>query len=498
MTDKMRASSTNFMFLVFLVVGCSNSPEVLTVHKEQVIAIGSLDEWQGKTADNASTVLMKNLDIGGEFDLFGDGALLLEKIQEGSFVHSDSFVNRGDWTSTWLPGTQDGVVKVQLQSIIYGNPIDMSQGWVKFSGNPVLSGSNTLLPLDSANITSETLLLPEPAGVPQDQTILRGSGKWQDKWLLFFNHTPHKWPYDYYWSVVVADSLASLKAGVNPFYVPSDIYPLHGPIDKHAPNDWIDIDGVYYAPDENYDGDSHMWVSQNLVDWENIGEIEGINGSDPGIVYDGESFYLFNEAHNAINFNRLDSSMTQVIEGDQVLEVGGHTGDADVSFFNNQWHMFFDDGPHLHYDIGYAVTRPSQFPHGWQMSHKIYGPYNPDQGQRWDDDTDEGNRFGTGDADIAIEGNTLYLFTERPIGAAYRELKEIFDASDQSMRISLQWDENRDGIVDGETDWIEFVAGDTSVDFQALPQNAHFQIKLGLSTDNPIESPVVQHVTVYR
>jgi hypothetical protein len=376
--------------------------------------------------------------------------------------------------------------------LIYGNPLDMRTGWIKFSKNPVISGSNTLLPLNPDNITDQTILLPDPGGVPQDQSIIRGKGRWEGKWLLLFNHTPDMWPNDYYWSMVSADSLAPLKRGINPFSIESDVFPLYGPIDNQAPNDWIEIGGTFYAPDETYDGDSHMWISPDLIQWTDLGKIQGINGSDPGILYDGAAFYLFNESDQVINYNRLSADLVHVTEGDQILDVGGHTGDADVSFFNNQWHMFFDDGPHLHYEIGYASAAPEDFPYGWQMVHRIYGPHNPEQGQIWDDDTPAGNAFGTGDADIALEGTTLYLFTERPVGAAFRELTEVLDGEDQEIRILVEVDTTGDGLPDESTGWQTLRPGTTVRAWERPLTGRRFRIRFELETSRPAESPVIR------
>jgi len=441
-------------FICFIAAILTINTCVHTLPSEDAIpmrmSISTFEEWQQHTSEIKNMIITSDQKIDVEFDLLGDGALLLEKVEkEQHFLHSDRFEPKGRWESKWLKANyKPGTITLSLDLLAYGRQVDLTQGWIKFDGNPVLSGGNTLLPLNEKNISEETLVLPEPGGVPQDQSIVRGTGPYEGKWLLFFNHTPNKWPYEYYWSVAIADSLAPLTRGENPFYIPEDHWPLFGPIDNHAPNDWVYVDGSYYAPDENYNGDSHMWVSHDLFTWENIGRISGINGSDPGIIHDGEHFYLFNEAESAINYNRLDSTLTNVTQGETVLEVGGHTGDADVAFFNNHWHMLFDDGPHLHYNIGWARTKPSQFPGGWNIHRKIYGPHNPEQGQVWDDDTDEGNRFGTGDADMALEGTTLYMFTERPVGAAYRELHEVLNFDDIQAEIRLHIDFDGDGEVD--------------------------------------------------
>jgi len=352
------------------------------------------------------------------------------------------------------------------------------------------------LPLNDKNITDETILLPKPGGVPQDQSILKGKGKWEDNWLLFFNHTPNKWPKDYYWSFVVADSLSPLKRGENPFYIDTTTFPLFGPIDGQAPNDWLEVDGTYYAPDETHDGESHMWVSEDITTWKDLGAVEGILGGDPGIVYDGEDFLLFNENGNYLTYNKLDESLTKVVKGDTVLHVGDHTGDPDVGFFNNSWHMFFDDGEHLHYNIGYAETTAEKFPYGWNLQNDIYGPYIPDQGQTWDNDNKEGNDFGTGDADIAIEGNTLYMFTERPIGVAFRELTELYENSGQTVLLKIEFDNNGDDTVDDATEWMNLNTGKNTFTFKKELNGDRFRLVVDLKSGNETTSPLIRYLKV--
>ena len=460
--------------------------------------INTLNEWKAAADQSQSTKAMNNLDVGGEFDLMGDGALILTKQEKNRpFAKSDTFNSQGTWLSTWKKFTEKKTIeKLNIDVIIYGNSIDMTQGWTKFSGNPLLSGSNILLPLNRKNITEQTLLLPEPpGGVPQDQSIIRGKGLYDGKWVLFFNHTPNKWPNEDYWSLAVADSLAPLKRGINPFTIPEDHYPLFGPIDNQAPNDWIEIDGILYAPDETHQSMSHLWMSKDYIKWTDLGMIKNKVGTDPGICYDGEQFHLFSENGNTISHSILYIDSVKAYGNQDVLDVKDHTGDADVSFFNNQWHMFVDDGEHLHYKISYAVTFPSQFPYGWKLVPEIYGPHNP-EGQDWDNDTPEGNDFGTGDADIALEGTTLYLFTERPIGAAYRELTEVFNASDQSISVMLELDSNADGSPDDSTEWIDIRPGQKEWTFSKTLTGNQFRLNIRMDTKVANESPLIRSITI--
>lgn len=476
-----------FFLLLNVLSGCGEP--------QSPLSLDSLSDWESYRLEAQAVSIQKSNDQNGVIDLMGNGGLMLAKADgDHPFQKTTEFQPNGLWTSTWREMGHGSISQLEYEVLTYGNPIDMDQGWVKFSGNPVLSGENTLLPLNRKNITPQTLLLPEPGGVPQDQSILKGTGLWADKWLLFFNHTPHKWPFEYYWSFVVADSLSPLKAGLNPFYIDSTQFPLYGPIDGQAPNDWLEVNGIFYAPDETHDGESHMWQSKDIVNWEDLGPISGILGADPGMVFDGNDFFLFNENGDYLTYNRLDENMTQVVEGDTVLHVGDHTGDPDIGFFNNQWHMFFDDGEHLHYNIGYAVTHAEDFPYGWELTNDIYGPYKPDQGQTWDDDNKAGNDFGTGDADIALENTTLYMFTERPIGVAYRELNEVYTNTGQLTEIKLETDHDGDGKADDATDWLKLETGAHDLSLDQSMEGKRYRILLRLSSDQSGTSPLVRYL----
>ena len=491
---KIKNLSILVLFLVMIFhtfFSCSKNIEILKVTTYQ--------DFQTLTDTSHTIIVMKDLDIGGEFDLFGDGALILvKKDTTKPFAKTTEFNDSGCWTSTWQDFNDEiKINKIIVDMLIYGNPIDMHTGWKKFSGNPVLSGENTLLPLNEKNITKQTILVPDPpGGVPQDQSIIRGKKPYEGKWLLFFNHTPHKWPFEYYWSFVVADSLSPLKKGINPFVIPDKHFPLFGPIDNQAPNDWIEINGTYYAPDETYQSMSHLWTSTDLFNWEDKGVIKNKVGHDPGICFDGEMFHLFNEHENKISHCFLDIEKVMAYHNKDVLDVGDHTGDADVSFFNNQWHMFVDDGVHLHYKISHAVTDPDKFPYAWSLTPEIYGPHTSEQNQNWDDDTKEGNDFGTGDADIALEGTTLYLFTERPVGVAYKELVELYDDTDQNVDIMVEWDSDLDGKPDSETTWKKCKAGCHEAKIDDLGTGNRFRLKIKMRTTSPNESPLIRNLKI--
>ena len=470
------------VLILFVLLACQKPTLNVVVDTQQ--------EWQHWTDSSSATVVLREPTNGDRFDLMGNGGLILQKFQvESLFTRTSAFKSEGRWLSKWLPAND--FTTVEIDYIVYGNPLDLKTGWHKAAANPLFSGSNELLPLDEKNLSPKTIVLPEPGGVPQDPSLIKGSGKWQGKWLLIFNHTPRKWPFEYYWSFALADSLAPLQRGENPFRLPEDHYPLFGPVDSLAPNDWLEVNDHFYAPGETYQNTPHLWISDDFVHWQLAGTIKELVGTDPGICFDGEKIHLFSENHHLLMHAELDVKNLRAIKNESVLDVHDHTGDADCIFFNNQWHLFFDDGPHLHYRLGHAVTSADGFPYKWKLENDFFGPHNPEQGQRWDDDDEQGNRFGTGDADLALEDLTLYMVYERPIGIAYRTLTEVFDDRDQSVQIRFWYDNNGDGQADAKSSWQALRAGKVKLPLPGRKAK-QLRIELRLKSSQKAESPLLR------
>lgn len=452
----------------------------------------SKSQWRNMSADSSDIAIMDAGKIGGWFDLMDNGALLLPKIDKSvSFHKSDAFVSQGVWQSKWMiPSAEAQDIAVELQWKAYGKKQDMRNGWTKFSGNPLVCSYNW------KNASEESLQLPEEySGEPNDQALLRGHGEFEGKWILLFNIGP--WAVKG-WGMAVADSLEPIKRGENPFRIIPKYYPLNkgtvknDTVGYNAPNDWIFMDGVYYSPDESRDHSSKMWTSTDLLHWTNQDTIHGINGHDPGMCFDGAFFYLFNEDDKTITYCKTKDPLGKWTPMGAAVEIGNHTGDADVSFFNNRWHMFYDDAPHAHYQIGYATTTPEKFPVGWKKEQKIIGPYHPDSGQIWDNDDEQGNQFGTGDGDMALENNTIYLTYERPVGVAFKELDVMPDAT-HSVRMKIEFDENQDGTKDNATNWEEI----HDMDFtQQIKAQGAFRIILELRTEDSTESPLIESIKI--
>ncbi|MCF8264147.1 MAG: hypothetical protein K9I99_06550, partial [Melioribacteraceae bacterium] len=266
--------------------------------------VDTKSDWEFSTERMIGSEIREAKDIGGIIDLMGNGALLLNKnVPDSLYALNEDFSQSGSWTSNWkIFDHEIEFTSMGFEILTYGQKLDLTKGWKKFEHNPILSGENVLLPLNPENITEQTILLPPPpGGVPQDQSILLGRGQWEGKWILMFNHTPDAWPKNYYWSFAIADSLAPLKRGINPFSIPTENYPLFGPIDNQAPNDWLEVNGVFYAPDETYQSMAHLWISEDMISWVDKGVIENKVGTDPGIIFDGVQFHLFSENGNVIS-----------------------------------------------------------------------------------------------------------------------------------------------------------------------------------------------------
>ncbi len=457
--------------------------------------LATAEQWRGATAEARGTAVQSTHGVGGRFDLLGRGALLLSK-RESPFWRSGRFVKKGEWVSTWHAAEESGSPRaVRTTMWVYGQRQSMEDGWEKFSGNPLACRRGW------KHATAASLELPKPTSNPNDQSLARGTGRWTGKWLLLFNIGG--WARKG-WGAAVADSLAPLKEGENPFEVMKP-YPLVTAEErggKHAPNDFIYVEATerWYTPDETGGAPSHMWTSRNGVDWTNRGTIQGLRGHDPGMCYDGRRFHLFTETGETITHCRADDPLGKWKATGSVVDAGGHTGDADVSFFNNRWHMFFDDAPHRHYQLGYAWTTPSEFPRGWRITHHIYGPHNPEQKQKWDNDTKAGNRFGTGDADVAVEGRTLYLTHERPIGAAHKTL-DVLDASEQKAVVRVEADKDGDDTPEKSTGWLSLATGRATTKlpsaFRQLDAE-QYRIRVRLRTRDRVESPMLRDLTFIR
>ncbi len=476
---------TRLLALLPLVLfACTPQPDSYTY------VIDSVEEWEAVTYQAFQTNVRANDYTGGNFDVLGDGALLLQKADTTRrFWHTSAFQQEGTWTSVWLEGLDsEQTVLVEVDLMTYGQPQDMQQGWTKFEGNPLVG------PAGWHHNTAKTLALPDSlAG--NDQALAKGTGAYADQWLLFFN--VGGWAVGG-WAAAVADSLAPITRGENPFRL-VDPFPLfagnsrNDTLGYHAPNDWIEVDGTWYAPDESRNHLSRMWTSTNLTDWVDHGPIDGMRGHDPGMVYDGERYYLFNEDDTRIQLVTATDPLGTWTAHGPVLEVGDHTGDADISFFNNRWHMFFDDGLHFYYKLGYAWTTPEEFPYGWRLSNDVFGPRTPDQGQAWDEDTPEGNRFGTGDADLAIEGTTLFLTYERPVGIAFKAL-DVTDTFEQTTTLTLEVDTNGDGVPNYVSPAQPVTPNTSKTTFTTVPKGS-IRFQVNMISENTLESPMLDRLS---
>jgi hypothetical protein len=443
--------------------------------------VDDVSQWREYTGEMADTDIRASENVGERFDLMGDGALLLGKTDsEKRFHQSNYFMEEGHWISKWF----DFECDVTLQSLsadllTYGEEFDLTD-WILFEQNPVASEYSY-----EYKKTETALLPPQPTGQPQDQSVMLGSGRFEGKWLLLFNIGSYALNG---WGGMVADSLEPLKKGINPFALISDPYPMHGPGEYNAPNDWIEVEGVYYAA-ATTEGPASIWTSENLAEWTHVGPLYNFVGSDPGIAFDGENFHLFIEDGNLIRHSLVDIQRNRCANCDIVMDIGTHTGDPDIVFFNNRWHMFMDVEINDEYQIGYASTTPSDFPYGWRFhSDTIFGPDDLSEAQRKE-------RSYTGDPDVALEGETLYLFYENPVRVVYNELDELRITDGQETRIRIEVDNDGDDEPDAATIWHRLDGGKNFLqasDVLDAIEGRRFRVLIYMTTNEPEESPMMK------
>lgn len=453
------------------------------------LELDKLEDFNRATSHHSNVAIRTATHVGGGFDLPGNGAILLTRTDTTRpFWTVARFNGRGQWISKWQDFDEHHPPSaVKLHWLTYGQRVSLDD-WTKFSGNPLVAEYGW------AHNTPQTLELPAtPTGQPQDQALLRGTGPWEDQWMLIFNISSFA---SEGLGLAIASQLNPASSGTNPFRI-FEPYPLINPKGDHGPNDWVAHTDTFFAPDLMTDEQSYLWKTTNFQSMERI-PIDGVPGHDAGLVHDGKNLHFFSELSPHIAYCKLRK--TTCVNERTVLEVGGHTGDPDVSFFNNRWHMFVDTHPHGKYRIGYASTSPDSFPHGWTLHNReMIGPYTPDADQVWDDPTSEGNDFGTGDFDVALEGRTLYGTWERPVGLAYNQLEELYDGSDQEVALKIEVDTTGNGDPDDSTPWSTIDPGGT--DWAPVNQvestgAERFRIRIRLTSERNDETPLITHLKI--
>jgi hypothetical protein len=502
-TMKVRSAA---LLLAVIYAGCSmQKPE------EKCYTLDQHADWLSGTGSSSNIAIVKEEKLGGNRDLMGNGALCLAK-ESGDFHASSAFMRAGEWTSDWVrPGEEVSLDSLTISLLCYGKKQDMRSGWTKFEGNPLVCQAGW------HHATGQTLTLPDSLpGQPADPALFRGKGNWEGKWLLFFDIGC--WAVNG-WGMAVADSLTPLKRGINPFTVARP-YPLA--IGKsndtiYAPTDFYYQDGTWLTTCESGkvidtipEGFSvgletmqiryrvinpALWISHDLKNWTNSGMLKGVTGNDPGITYNGHFYYIFCEDGESLTCFTAEDPLETWATGGTALDVGDHTGDPDVTFMNNRWHLFFDDAPHFHYQIGYASTSLEDFPYGWEMENKIFGPHHPEQGQAWDDDLPEGNNFGTGDADVALEGHTLYMTYEWPVGIAWKEL-DVLSAEEMEVTLVLEIDQDGDDLPD-QFEHIRLHPGMCRVYATGKITCRRYRIRIEMMSDNPEISPMITALSMH-
>ena len=510
---------------------------------EKGVHTDTLDQWESMTFDGAEVQVLQQAGIGGAADLLNNGSLMLNRVDmDQPFWKTTDFVSRGLWISQWQePGLIVNHAKdFKISWSVYGQKQNMEADWEKFSGNPLISERGWSF------ARWNTLELPVYfGGQPNSQSLIRGEEHFpeelKNKWLMIFNVGEFA---EKGWAMAMADSLNPLQEGKNPFKLYEE-YPLTKATGGYnAPSDWVNVNGVWYAPDESRDGVSRMWTSENLVHWKLNGPVKGQKGHDAGAVWDGEKFYLFTQEGTQVLVNTAsdplgewtlagavdqvssEQPLVEAAEGEEgalestadseakmeaeseealstvyeippkntgvALEVGEPVSDIEVAYFNNRWHMFFNLGEENHYRIAYASTTAEAFPFGWKMENTVLSPTGGKQDQKWDDDSTLGNNYGIGGADVVIEDHALYLSYDKPIGIAYKNLN-VFDAKEQEVLMRIEYLDVNDVVFSGE--WQNLKPGQSNFKLKSLglaEDAKKWRVMLELKSKNPQETPIIE------
>mgnify|MGYP001803605816 CR=1 FL=1 len=86
------------------------------------------------------------------------------------------------------------------------------------------------------------------------------------------------------------------------------------------------------------------------------------------------------------------------------------------------------------------------------------------------------------------------MFTERPIGVAYRDLEEVYTNTGQLTEIRLEIDHNGNGKADDATDWLKLEAGAHELSLDKVMEGKQYRILLRLSSGQASTSPLVRYL----
>lgn len=107
-----------------LCVGCGSPAS-----GPDAVSLTTAADWEGHTAQQSGVLVRASGEVGGRFDVIGEGALLLERPSgvgtTKPFLSTERFASTGKWISDWLDVS--GSLDVLTADVrVYGQPLDMA------------------------------------------------------------------------------------------------------------------------------------------------------------------------------------------------------------------------------------------------------------------------------------------------------------------------------------------------------------------------------------
>ena len=493
---------------------------------------------------------------GGTDTIDNGGLLLAKKDLSVPFWETTEFTSRGIWFSEWQGHSrwEQKYRQIIIEWSVYGQLQEMDKDWEKFAGNPAISSSGwghsrwrtEKLPKEYSDIPNSPTLTRGYGEFEDKWLLIFNIGEWATKgWGMAVADRLDPFqrgrnPFD----IVEPFPLTKATGGYNAptewmhakgtWYIPDesrdnvsrmwtstdlDHWTLQGPIEGITGHDaGMTWDGTYFYLFSQKNKNLYVdFTSDPLRDWmtpanrknkTSVSDIDkGALDVTPDEIVEAESLAAIPGTVDSVvadvpsdEENTEDDAATKSEKVIKVgkrnkgiaLKVGSLTGDPDIAYFNNRWHLFFNVGEKNHHSIAHASTSSEEFPYGWRLQKTILTPTGGKQEQAWDDDNDRGNNFGVGGADVAIEKHTLYMSYEKPVGIAYKNLN-VFDGNEQSVRFRIEYLDEDDVMFSGK--WVTVDPGKTNFSLKELglpDDHKQWRVFMELKSSNPHESPLIE------